>query len=139
MIYININFIKKEGESNPKLKNLIIEKIGDGNNNVCIDITDYIKDSIFYNDFNLGDTTFNGVKATKKIYAIYLISDINAKNSKNVFDIAFNILPIFKHIDNNGNYFSSRDNICRYSAYDLEIEDDNGKTELKIFTCIEPI
>lgn len=132
-----IHFIKKIAICNSKLEDLFKEKIGNGEKDIFIEITDHLKELDYDNTFKLGEYEIEGVKVLRKLGAIYLNN--NEKVLKNKMDKMVKIIPSLKYTNKQGDTISTLEYIANYNQYSLKLEVNDNEKELLICTYTEAL
>ncbi|WP_238917235.1 hypothetical protein [Clostridium sp. YIM B02555] len=135
-----LQFIQKADIVDKKLDESIMELIGDGKKNVFIDER-YFKGLTSHNIFNvadeLGECEIDGIKAIRKLGAVYL-SDPNL-NFIDKNNAVFSIAPSLKY-SKNGDKITTIEHIIVYSQYDLIVNIDNvNKYNLIVVSYVEAL
>ena len=125
---MEINFIKKIHIGNSKLEEVLTQKIGDGTKDVCIDVTDYLKELDDNNDFKLGNIDAEGTKAVRKLGVVYLNSA--TKNFIDRIDILNRIIPSFNYSVEKGVKVSTLKYITIYNQFELRVEINGAEKKI---------
>ena len=129
---MKINFVKRIGIGNSKLEKLLKETIGDGSKDVFIDVDEELRDIDTDNTFKLGECEVRGIKAVRKLGAVYLTDDnLGLIDAGSRIDF---VAPSFKYTKGDSTT-TTLEYIENYCAYKLQI--DNGtKKDLYIITYV---
>lgn len=140
---MSLELIEKAGILDNALEKLVLDTIGDGSKDTFIEINDNFREIILNNMLDisnalkLGECEIDGIKAIRKIGAVYLsdnIMDFIEKNNK-----IYSIVPAFKY-SKNDTQTTTLEHITVYGQYKLIVKSNNvDKYELIIVSYTEAL